>query len=50
VTFRGLDPGVEYTVFDYVNGKELGTLSGGDPVMELAFERNLLVRLTPETN
>jgi alpha-galactosidase len=48
VEFRGLDPSRDYSVFDYVNGKDLGTVSGTSPSTDLAFEGSLLVRLTPK--
>lgn len=48
ITLRGLEKGVTYTVYDYMNDKQLGTVNGSNPVLNLGFSENLLIRLKPE--
>ncbi len=42
---RGLDPGT-YRVFDYVNGKELGTVTAQNPRLNAAFNGSLLIEVS----
>ena len=45
VKFKGLDASKSYTIFDYVNDKNLGTLKAGENSISLSFSKNLLVQL-----
>ncbi|HVT93529.1 MAG TPA: alpha-galactosidase [Bryobacteraceae bacterium] len=45
VEFRGLEP-VEYRVFDYVNGRELGRIQGPKAVLQTEFQGSLLVEVS----
>ena len=36
------------SVYDYMNDKQLGTVTGDNPVLNLSFSENLLIRLKPE--
>jgi alpha-galactosidase len=44
---RGLDPARTYAVYDYANGRELGTVKGAEPKLAVGFKESLLVRVTP---
>jgi alpha-galactosidase len=46
VEFRGLEDEEIYQVYDYVNKKQLGTVSKNKPKLDVEFTRNLLVELT----
>jgi alpha-galactosidase len=45
VGLRGLEPGREYRVFDYVNETDMGTVSGDDPSINVHFRGSLLIEL-----
>ena len=44
IKFRGLDKNIKYSIYDYVNKKWLGKISGMKPEMELSFKDFLLVK------
>ena len=46
VSLRGLQPG-EYRIRDYVNERDLGTVSGAQGRLQVKFERFLLVEAVP---
>jgi len=46
VELRGLGDGT-YTITDYVNQKELGTVSKDKPNIDVEFEQYLLVEASP---
>ena len=48
ISLRGLEKGVNYSVYDFMNEKQLGTVNGDNPVLNLVFSENLLIRLKPE--
>lgn len=43
VTFKGLEEGVTYLIYDYVNETELGKVTSNEPTLEVNFEKHLLV-------
>ncbi len=45
IELRGLDPDSMYQVLDYIQGAELGEISGTEPVIRKAFEKSLLLRV-----
>lgn len=47
ITLRGLEKGVNYSVFDYIHNKPLGNVNGSNPVLKIDFKEHLLIRLTP---
>lgn len=47
VELRGLEAGRSYTVRDYVNGVELGTVDGPAAQLAVRFARSLLLEATP---
>jgi alpha-galactosidase len=47
VELRGLEDR-KYTVFDYVNGKSFGTISGGKARLPVEFNDHLLLEVRPE--
>ncbi|TAL65554.1 MAG: hypothetical protein EPN88_09470 [Bacteroidetes bacterium] len=47
IQLRGLTRDVEYSVYDYANDKQLGTVNGANPVIQADFKENLLLQLTP---
>lgn len=47
IQLRGLEGTIDYVVYDYVNDKELGNLSGSDPVIETKFSDYLLMAVYP---
>jgi alpha-galactosidase len=47
VELRGLQPG-EYRVFDYENGKDLGTIEGASPKLTTEFTNHLLLEVARE--
>ncbi|MFB3830206.1 MAG: alpha-galactosidase [Bryobacteraceae bacterium] len=49
IELRGLDPKLSYQVYDYANGRTLGTVSGAKPYFMQAFKSHLLLRLRPST-
>lgn len=44
--FRGLDKGKKYRIWDWEHEKEVGTVSGDSPFMELTIDHHLMVELT----
>ena len=42
--FRGLDKDKQYRVFDYVNDKEIGKISGKNPELQVSFSNYLLLK------
>jgi alpha-galactosidase len=48
VELRGLAPGKHYRVTDYVNGRELGRVTGPVAKLTAPFERSLLLEAVPE--
>jgi len=44
VEFRGLDKDKQYRVFDYVNDKDIGKISGKSPQRQVSFSHYLLVK------
>ena len=48
VELRGLTAGGRYRVRDYVEGKDLGVVTGPAPRLNVAFRRNLLLEAAPE--
>jgi alpha-galactosidase len=47
ITLRGLS-GRAYHVTDYVNGVDLGTVRGPEAVLDVQFEKHLLLEVDPE--
>jgi alpha-galactosidase len=47
IDLRGLKKGTTYTVYDYGNRRDLGTIDGSDPRLRIAFKDSLLVRVRP---
>jgi alpha-galactosidase len=47
IQLRGLAKDVEYTVYDYANDKQLGTVNGSNPSIQANFKKDLLLQLTP---
>ncbi|MFZ5942468.1 MAG: glycoside hydrolase family 36 protein [Bacteroidota bacterium] len=47
ITFRGLQAGTSYRVYDYVSEKELGEVSAEKPEAVMQFSDHLLLELTP---
>jgi alpha-galactosidase len=47
VELKGLEKG-SYRVFDYVNGKDLGTLDANNPRVTVSFRQYLLIEAVPE--
>ena len=45
VELRGLEPG-KYRVFDYENGKDLGTVGGAQPKLAASFTQHLLLEVS----
>lgn len=48
VAFKGLDKFKSYSIWDYVNNKKLGQVTGTRPTYEAKFDRSLLVYLKRE--
>ncbi len=48
IILRGLEKGINYSVYDYNNNLQLGTVSGSNPVLNLDFTEYLLLRLRAE--
>lgn len=50
VKLRGLEPGKEYSVTDYYNQIDLGTVKGSDSVtLNTSFEKYLLIEVSPKS-
>ena len=47
VELRGLNANKKYSVVDYVNDKNLGTINGNQPKLKIAFKENLLIEVKP---
>ena len=47
INLRGLEKDVEYSIYDYANEKQLGTINGNNPFIQVNFKNNLLIQLTP---
>ncbi len=45
---RGLDKSEIYTILDYANNKDLGTIKGSNPYLSVDFDAYLLLKVTPE--
>jgi alpha-galactosidase len=48
IILRGLEKGVNYTVYDYGNDKQLGIVNGDNPSMNLDFNDYILIKVKPE--
>jgi alpha-galactosidase len=48
IPLRGLERGVNYSVFDYKNDQFLGSVNNSNPVINTNFTGSLLIRLKPE--
>ncbi|MFC1557777.1 glycoside hydrolase family 36 protein [candidate division KSB1 bacterium] len=48
LNLRGLDKSKIYTIYDYANNKDLGTVKGADPYINVEFETYLLLKVTAE--
>ncbi|MBM3702091.1 MAG: hypothetical protein FJW63_03710 [Actinobacteria bacterium] len=47
LALRGLEPGVTYTLFDYVNGVDYGIVQGPVATVNISFEHALLLEVKP---
>jgi alpha-galactosidase len=47
VELRGLDANKKYSVVDYVNNKNLGTVTGKDSTLKISFQQSLLIEVRP---
>jgi alpha-galactosidase len=47
IELRGLAPG-KYKVFDYANGRDLGTVDAASPKLATSFDDSLLLEVTNE--
>ena len=47
IELRGLDQGTSYSVYDYNLDKDLGTITGTHPELNIDFSEYLLIRLLP---
>jgi len=47
ISLRGLKKGINYSVYDYLHNKNLGTVNGNNPVINVDFGEYLLIRLKP---
>lgn len=48
IHLRGLDESKNYSVIDYANNKNLGTIKGSEPYLSVNFDAYLLLKVTPE--
>ncbi len=48
IELRGLEKGLNYTVYDYANKRHLGSVNGNFPFLKVGFRDYLLIQLTPE--
>lgn len=48
VSLRGLEENQKYTVTDYFNNVDLGTVSGKDSKLDVAFKQFLLIEVSPK--
>lgn len=49
IELRGLKPGQDYSVQDYVEAKSFGSVNGGQPKLKVKFRDYLLLEAIPET-
>ncbi|MCX6625091.1 MAG: alpha-galactosidase, partial [Acidobacteria bacterium] len=47
IELRGLEKDGVYEVYDYANRRDLGTVKGADPRLNIAFKDSLLLRVRP---
>lgn len=47
VDLRGLNAGKKYTVTDIFNGKEIGSIDGSHPILNLNFQHFMIISLKP---
>ena len=48
IELRGLKRGVNYSVYDYANNRQLASVNGSDPFINVGFRDYLLIQLKPE--
>lgn len=48
IKLRDLKKGVNYKVYDYANNRQLGSVNGNDPFINVGFRDFLLIRVKPE--
>jgi alpha-galactosidase len=48
IQLRGLQKGVNYSVYDYSHDKQLETINGNNPEIHSDFNESLLLQLTPQ--
>lgn len=48
ITLRGLKKKTSYRVYDYMNNRDLGTISEENPVLNVDFKEHLLIRVTTD--
>lgn len=48
IPLKGLEAGGKYTVTDYFNEVDMGTVSGKDPKLDVAFKQFLLIEVSPK--
>ncbi|MDG5766276.1 alpha-galactosidase [Balneolales bacterium ANBcel1] len=48
VVLRGLRENITYTIYDYENGVEYGTVTGPDATMQVSFTNHLLLEAIPQ--
>ena len=48
IELRGLKRGVNYSVYDYANNRQLANVNGSDPFINVGFRDYLLIQLKPE--
>jgi hypothetical protein len=49
VQLRGLTKTETYQVIDFVNNRELGTVSGSHSEIQISFQNYLLIKCVPQT-
>ncbi|MBX6361071.1 MAG: alpha-galactosidase [Acidobacterium ailaaui] len=48
IQLRGLDPSKDYTVVDYYHNKNLGTIKGNNPKLQVNFKGFLMLKVEPK--
>lgn len=48
IELRGLRPGVSYSVYDYANKRQIASINGSDPFINVGFRDYLLISVKPE--
>jgi len=48
IELRGLDKDIEYRIIDYPNDRELGTVNGNLPKIDVSFKDYLLIKCVPK--